>query len=462
MDNYDVAVIGGGPGGYVAAIRAAQLNRKVVLIEREHLGGICLNWGCIPTKALLKSVELFQKIKHAHEYGIEVREPKFDLKKIVKRSRDISLQLTTGIKFLLKKNKVTVIEGSATLETNKILNIDNNGQKSSIKATNIIIATGARTRILEGFKPDGRQIITSKEALLLDKLPKSLIIVGSGAIGVEFASFYNGLGSQVILVEAQNRILQAEDIEISLLAQKIFEKKGIKIHTSTKLLSCTKNTDHISLEVEINGAPQKLDAEILLMAVGIVGNTENLNLERTKVKIEKGHIITNQFMQTDEAGIYAIGDVTKAPWLAHKASHEGIIAAETIAGLKAHPINKNNIAGCTYSFPQIASVGLTEEGAKKAGYQIQVGRFPTSANGKALVDGYNEGMIKTIFDEKTGELLGAHLIGEEVTELIQGYVIAKTMEAVEVDLMNTIFPHPTLSEMMGEAVMQAYGRAIHI
>lgn len=462
MENYDLAVIGGGPGGYVAAIRAAQLNKKVVLIEKEYLGGVCLNWGCIPTKALLKSAELFQKIKHAHDYGIEVKEPKFDLKKMVKRSRDISLQLTTGIKFLLKKNKVTVIEGTATLETNKILNITNNGQKISIKAANIIIATGARARILEGFKPDGKQIITSKEALLLDELPKSLIIVGSGAIGVEFASFYNSLGVQVTLIEAQNRILQSEDVEISLLAQKIFETKGIQIHTNAKLLSCIRHPDHITLELDINGTSEKLNSEIVLMAIGIVGNTENLNLERTKIKIEKGHIVTNQFMQTDEAAIYAIGDVTKSPWLAHKASHEGMIAAETIAGLKAHPINKNNIAGCTYSFPQIASVGLTEEGAKKAGYQIKVGRFPASANGKALVDGYSEGIIKTIFDGKTGELLGAHLIGDEVTELIQGYVIAKSMEGTEIDLINTIFPHPTLSEMMSEAVMQAYGRAIHI
>jgi dihydrolipoamide dehydrogenase len=462
MENYDVAVIGGGPGGYVAAIRAAQLNKKVVLIEKEHLGGVCLNWGCIPTKALLKSAELYQKIKHANDYGIIVGEPKFDLKKIVERSRNISGQLTNGIKSLLKKNKVTVIDGTASLEANKILSIDNNGKKTSINATNIIIATGARPRILDGFEPDGKQIITSKEAMVLDNLPKSMIIVGSGAIGIEFASFYNALGTDVTIIEVQNRILQAEDEEISSMAQKIFEKKGIKIHTGAKLLSHTKNKDNITIEVELGGKKEKLQTEILLMAVGIVGNVENLNLEKTKIKIDRGHIITNQFMKTDEEGIYAIGDVTSAPWLAHKASHEGIIAAETIAGLKVHPINKNNIAGCTYSSPQIASVGLTEEQAKKAGYQIKVGKFPSIANGKALVDGYNEGIIKTIFDVKTGELLGAHLIGEEVTELIQGYVITKTMEGTELDLINTIFPHPTLSEMMGESVLQAYSRAIHI
>ncbi|WP_341757272.1 MULTISPECIES: dihydrolipoyl dehydrogenase [unclassified Candidatus Tisiphia] len=462
MENYDIAIIGGGPGGYVAAIRAAQLNKKVVLIEKEHLGGVCLNWGCIPTKALLKSAELFQEIRHAQDYGIIVSEPSFDLKKIVQRSRDISAQLTSGIKSLLKKNKVTSIDGTAVLGTGKVINIDSNGQKISIKAKDIIIATGARSRILDGFKPDGKQIITSKEAMILDKLPKSMIIVGSGAIGIEFASFYNSLGTNVTILEVQNRILQAEDEEISLMARKTFEKKGIKIHTNSKLLNHSKTQDHVTIEVEIEGKNHKIQAETLLMAVGIVGNTENLNLEKTNIKIDRGHIVTNQFMQTDEQGIYAIGDVTSAPWLAHKASHEGIIAVETISGLKAHPIEKRNIPGCTYSSPQIASVGLTEEQAKKAGYQVKIGRFPSIANGKALVDGCTEGMIKTIFDVKTGELLGAHLIGKEVTELIQGYVIAKTMEGTELDLINTIFPHPTLSEMMSESVLHAYGRAIHI
>jgi dihydrolipoamide dehydrogenase len=462
MENYDLVIIGGGPGGYVAAIRAAQLNKKVVLIEKEQLGGVCLNWGCIPTKSLLKSAELFQKIKHAKDYGIIVGEPSFDFKAIIQRSRDISKQLIMGIKSLLKKNKITVIEGTAQFGTDKVINIDNQGQKISVRGKDIIIATGARSRILEGFEPDGKQIITSKEAMILDKLPNSMIIVGSGAIGMEFASFYNSLGTQVTILEAQNKILPVEDEEISLIARKIFEKKGMIIHTGTKLLKHTKSQDQIMAEVEIDGKIHQIKAEILLMAVGIVANIDGINLEKTNVKTDKGHIVTNQFMQTSEKGIYAIGDVTSPPWLAHKASHEGIIAVENIAGLKTHSIEKYNIPGCTYSSPQIASVGLNEAQAKTAGYQIRVGKFPSIANGKALVDGGGEGIIKTIFDAKTGELLGAHLIGEEVTELIQGYVIAKTMEGTELDLINTIFPHPTLSEMMGESVLQAYNRAIHI
>lgn len=463
MENYDLVVIGGGPGGYVAAIRAAQLQKKVLLVEKESVGGVCLNWGCIPTKALLKSAELFQKIKHAKDYGIVVSEPSFDLRKIVQRSRDISTQLASGVKSLLKKNKITVVQGIAALGDNKVVNIvHNDGNKNAVQAQNVIIATGARSRVLDGFTPDGKQIITSKEAMMIEKLPKSMIIVGSGAIGMEFASFFNALGTMVTVLEVQNRILPVEDNEISAMAHKAFEKKGIKIHTKAKILNHTKAKDHVAVEIDIEGKKSTIAAEILLMAVGIVGNVENLNLEKTKIKIEKGHILTDQFMQTGEQGIYAIGDVAGSPWLAHKASHEGIIAAEAIAGLKVHPINKHNIPSCTYSSPQIASVGVTEEKAKESGYQVKVGRFPVIANGKALVDGYNEGMIKTIFDAKTGELLGAHLIGEEVTELVQGYVIAKTMEGTELDLMNTIFPHPTLSEMMGESVLQAYNRAIHI
>ncbi len=462
MEDYDLVIIGGGPGGYVAAIRAGQLNKKVALIEKENLGGVCLNWGCIPTKSLLKSAELLQKIKHARDYGIIVDEPSFDFKKMVQRSRDISIQLTNGIKSLLKKNKVTVIEGFASFSLEKMVNVNNKGQNISIKAKNIIIATGARSRILDGFEPDGKQIITSKEAMILDKLPKSMIIVGSGAIGMEFASFYNCLGTAVTVIEVQDRILPTEDEEISVIARKSFEKKGIKIHTNAKLLHHVKLPEYVTIEVEIEGKRQKFQAETLLMAVGVVANIESLNLEKTSIKIDRGHIVTNQFMQTDEEGIYAIGDVASAPWLAHKASHEGIIAAETIAGLKTHPINKHNIPACTYSSPQIASVGITEEQARKNNYQVKIGKFPSIANGKALIDGYNEGMVKTIFDAKTGELLGAHLIGEEVTELIQGYVIAKTMEGTELDLINSIFPHPTLSEMMAESVLQAYNRAIHI
>ncbi len=461
MENYDVAVIGGGPGGYVAAIRAAQLGKNVALVEREHLGGICLNWGCIPTKSLLKSAEIFHLIKDADQFGINVPAPTIDIKKVVERSRNISSALTNGIKALLKKNKVTVIEGLGSIDNGKIINIDKNGIKTSIKSNNIIIATGARSRILKGFEPNGIDIWTSREAMIPNAIPKSIVIVGSGAIGIEFASFYNDIGAKVTILEAQNRILPVEDEEVSAFAHKIFEKKGIKIHTNIKLLKQTKSSDHITIDFEIDGKSQNIQAEKLLMAVGIVGNTENLNLEKTKVKIESNHIVTDKFMQTDEAGIYAIGDVTLPPWLAHKASHEGIIAAEHIAGLKTHPIIVSNIPSCTYSSPQIASIGLTEISAKKS-HAIKVGKFPFMANGKALVLGEGDGFIKVIFDAKTGELLGAHLVGAEVTELIQGYSVAKNMEGTELDLINTIFPHPTLSEMMGEAVMQAYSRAIHI
>lgn len=462
MENYDIAVIGGGPGGYVAAIRAAQLKKKVVLIEKQHLGGVCLNWGCIPTKALLKSAEIFTTLKHAKEYGIVTEDCKIDIKQMVARSRAISAQLAAGVKMLLKKNKVTVIEGHASLSSPKLIEVKNADSNIKLAANNIIIATGARSRVLDGFAPDGKQIITSKEAMIPDFIPKSMVVVGSGAIGIEFASFYADIGVDVTVIEAQNRILPAEDEEISALAQKAFEKKGIKFFTGAKLLKSVKNADHVNLEFEANGKNHHLSTEKLLMAVGIVANTENLGLEKTKIKLDRGHIVTDEFMQTAEAGIYAIGDVTGAPWLAHKASHEAIIAVETIAGLKPHPINKNNIPGCTYSSPQIASVGITEAGAKAQGLDVKIGKFPYIANGKALVLGESEGLIKTIFDAKTGELLGAHMIGAEVTELIQGYVVAKNMEGTELDLMHTIFAHPTLSEMMHESVLGAFGRAIHI
>ncbi|KJV81823.1 dihydrolipoyl dehydrogenase [Rickettsia hoogstraalii str. RCCE3] len=459
MEQYDVAVIGGGPGGYVAAIRAAQLKKKVVLIEKEHLGGVCLNWGCIPTKSLLKSAEVFEYIKHAKDYGIDSKGAEINIKKIVERSREISNKLAGGVKLLLKKNKVTVIDGVASLAGSKVISIND---KPTVKADNIIIATGARSRVLKGFEPDGKQIWTSKEAMIPQHVPKSMIIVGSGAIGIEFASFYNSIGVDVTVIEAHNRILPAEDTEIAGIAHKNFEKKGIKIITNAKLIKQTKSKDKIEVELELSGKTQKLQAEILLMAVGITANTENLGLEKTKIKVENGYIATNELMQTAESGIYAIGDVVGVPCLAHKASHEGIIAAESIAGLKPHAINKHNISGCTYSSPQIASVGLTEEAAKTLGYELKIGRFPFIANGKALVSGDSDGLIKTIFDAKTGELLGAHMIGSEVTELIQGYVVSKNLEATELDLINTIFPHPTLSEMMHESVLAAYDRAIHV
>jgi len=459
MENFDLVVIGGGPGGYVAAIRAAQLGQKTAVIEREHLGGICLNWGCIPTKALLKSAELYQKMNHAEEFGISVQGASFDIEKIVARSRDVSKKLVGGIGGLLKKNKVTVIEGEAKLEGKGLIVV--NG-KDQIKAKNIIIATGARARVLKGFKPNGKNIWTYREALVPKSTPKSMIVVGSGAIGIEFACFYNALGVDVTVLEAAERILPVEDKEISQMAQKAFEAKGIKFKTGVKLDLQKASAKEVAVSFEHAGKKEIIKTEILLMAVGISGNVENIGLEKTKIKLDRGHIITNGLMQTAEAGIYAIGDVAGAPWLAHKASHEGIIAAEAIAGKKPHQITKTNIPGCTYSSPQIASVGLTEEAAKATGKEIKIGRFPFYANGKALILGETDGLIKTIFDAKTGEMLGAHMVGADVTEMIQGYVVAKEMEGTELDLMNTIFPHPTLSEMMHESVLQAFGKQIHI
>ncbi len=459
MENFDLVVIGGGPGGYVAAIRASQLGQKTAVIEREHLGGICLNWGCIPTKALLKSAELYQKMQHADEYGISVKGASFDIKKIVERSRGVSKQLVGGIAGLLKKNKVTVIEGEAKLEGKGMIVV--NG-KDKVKAKNIIIATGARARVLKGFEPNGKNIWTYREALVPKSTPKSMVVVGSGAIGIEFASFYNALGVDVTVLEAAERILPVEDKEISQMAQKAFESKGIKFKTGVKLESQKAGAKGVAVSFEHAGKKEVINTEILLMAVGISGNVENIGLEKTKVKLDRGHIITNGLMQTSEAGVYAIGDVAGAPWLAHKASHEGVIAAEAISGKKPHQITKANIPGCTYSSPQIASVGLTEEAAKATGKEIKIGRFPFYANGKALILGETDGLIKTIFDAKTGEILGAHMVGADVTELIQGYVVAKEMEGTELDLMNTIFPHPTLSEMMHESVLQAFGKQIHI
>lgn len=464
MSDFDLVVVGGGPGGYVAAIRAAQLGMKAAVIEREHLGGICLNWGCIPTKALLRTSEINHLLHNLDQYGFKVEKSSFDFKKVIQRSRDVAKQLSTGIAHLLKKNKVTVIEGEAKIssKTNGVFSLLVDG-KTTVKAPKVILATGARARSIPGIEPDGKLVWTYKEAMTPKALPKSLLVVGSGAIGVEFASFYNAMGTDVTIVELQDRILPVEDPEISEFARKSFEKQGIKFLTSSTVKTLKKGKDDVTATIETGGKTKDLKVDRVISAVGIVGNSENLGLESTKAQTERGHIVTNQWCETDEPGLYAIGDVTGAPWLAHKASHEGIICVEKMAGLNdVHPMDKSNIPGCTYSSPQIASIGMTEEQAKETGkYDVKVGRFPYVANGKAIAMGEPEGLIKTIFDAKTGELLGAHMIGAEVTELIQGFAIAKTMEATEQELMHTIFPHPTLSEMMHESVLDAFDRAVH-
>ena len=463
---YDVVVIGGGPGGYVAAIRASQLGMRAAVVEKEHLGGICLNWGCIPTKALLRAAELRHNLEHLSDYGIEVTgDVKVNLAKVVERSRAVANRLSGGVSHLLKKNKVDVIEGVAKLSgksgANHIVSVTGKSE-SKITSKHIIIATGARARQIPNMEADGKQVVTYRDAMVPQTMPKSLIVVGSGAIGIEFASFYRDMGVEVTVIEAMDRILNAEDAEISAMAQKAFEKRGMKIITTAKLQKLEKRKDVVTASIDVKGKITNISAERVIMAIGIVGNSENLGLEGTKVKIERGHIATDGYGATGEEGIYAIGDVTGAPWLAHKASHEGIICVENIAGVKdVHKIAENSVPGCTYCRPQIASVGLTEELAKQKGHDIKVGRFPFLANGKAIALGDDEGMIKTIFDAKTGELLGAHMIGPEVTEMIQGYAIARTLETTEAELMQTIFPHPTLSEAMHESVLDAYDRAIH-
>ncbi len=455
---FDLIVIGGGPGGYVAAIRAAQLKMKVALVEREHLGGICLNWGCIPTKALLRSAEVYENIKHADAYGLSTGTPGFDLKKIVQRSRKIAKQLNGGVGHLLKKNKVTVFDGAAKLAGPGKVAVD----KTILSAKHIILATGARARTLPGLEPDGKLVWTYKDALVPDEVPKKLLVVGSGAIGIEFASFFNSMGSEVTVVEVMDRVLPVEDAEISALAHKAFEKEGMTIMTSATVKALKKGKNDVTATVESGGKSEDIKVDRVILAVGIVGNTEGLGLEGTKIKVDKTHIVTDQWCQTGEPGVYAIGDIAGPPWLAHKASHEGIICVEKIAGEKnVHPLDVSRIPGCTYCRPQVASIGLTEAAAKEKGHTVKVGRFPFMGNGKAIALGEAEGMVKTVFDAKTGELLGAHMIGAEVTELIQGYSIAKTLETTESELMHTVFPHPTLSEMMHESVLDAFGRAIH-
>jgi len=460
---FDLIVIGGGPGGYVAAIRAAQLGLKTAVVEREHLGGICLNWGCIPTKALLRSSEIFHLIHRAKEFGLSADNVRFDVTKIVERSRKVAAQLSNGVRFLMKKNKVTVIEGEARLTSPTTVAVTGKAA-GAYSAKNIIIATGARARALPGLEPDGKLVWSYREAMVPTAMPKSLLVIGSGAIGIEFASFYRTLGAEVTVVEVMDRILPVEDEEISALALKAFTKQGMKVITGASVEELVRGADHVTATVKTkDGKSQAIEVERVISAVGIVGNVENLGLEALGVKVERSHIVVNEWAETSVKGLYAIGDVAGPPWLAHKASHEGVIAVERLAGAKGlHPLDVTKIPGCTYCWPQVASVGLTEARARAAGREVKVGRFPYNANGKAIALGDTEGLIKTVFDAKTGELLGAHMIGAEVTELIQGYTIARTLETTEAELMHTVFPHPTLSEMMHEAVLDAYGKVVHV
>ena len=460
---FDLIVLGGGPGGYVAAIRAAQLGMKTALVERENLGGICLNWGCIPTKALLRSSEINHLLHHLDEFGFAADNIRFDLQKVVKRSRGIAKQLSSGVSHLMKKNKITVFDGQGKLAGKNTLEVSKDGKAAEkLTAPHIILATGARARQLPGLESDGKLIWTYREAMVPPTMPKSLLVIGSGAIGIEFASFYRNMGAEVTVVEVLDRILPVEDEEISAFARKAFEKQGIKILTNAKVTEAQKNTDSVTATIEVGGKTENITADRVISAIGIVGNVENLGLEGTGVKVDRTHIVIDEFCRTGEPGVYAIGDVVGAPWLAHKASHEAVICVESIARQNdVHPLDVGNIPGCTYSRPQIASVGLTEAKALAAGHKIKVGRFPFIGNGKAIAMGEPEGLVKTIFDEETGELLGAHMIGAEVTEMIQGYTIARTLETTEKELMHTVFPHPTVSETMHEAVLSAYGRAVH-
>ncbi len=462
-DQFDVVVIGSGPGGYVAAIRASQLGLKTAIVERDVLGGICLNWGCIPTKALLRSAEIYETMQHLGDYGLKAEKIAYDAEAVVKRSRDVAAQLSAGVTFLMKKNKIDVIEGTGKLAgEGKIAIEGKDGKSRTISTKNIIIATGARARVIEGLEPDGKTVWSYREAMVPRAIPKSLIVVGSGAIGIEFASFYRAFGTEVTVVEVLDRILPAEDEEISKEAARAFKKRGIHILTGAKIGKMDISAKGAKMEITTGSKSETLEAEKVISAVGIVGNVENLGLEEAGIKIEKTHVVVNEWLETGMKNVYAIGDLVGPPWLAHKASHEGVLAAERIAGVKGiHPLDTRRVPGCTYSTPQIASVGLTEAKAKEQGHEVKVGRFPFKANGKAIALGETGGFVKTIFDANTGELLGAHMIGPEVTELIQGYGIAMTLEATEAELMQAVFPHPTLSEAMHEAVLDAYGRVLH-
>ena len=469
-DPFDIIIIGSGPGGYVTAIRAAQLGFKTAIVERDYLGGICLNWGCIPTKALLRSAEIFHYMQHPKDYGLSAENVSYDPAAVVKRSRVVSKRLNDGVGFLMRKNKVTVIWGEAIIDAPGKVTVKASKTEApkgalgpdTYQAKHIILATGARPRVLPGLEPDKKLIWTYFEAMLPERMPKSLLVVGSGAIGIEFASFYRNFGAEVTVVEILPQILPAEDAEISAFARKQFEKQGIKILTDTKVAKLEKKPDGVTATLEGKGGTQTLNVERVISAIGVVGNIENLGLEKVGVKTERGAIVVDALNRTSVPGIYAIGDVAGPPLLAHKAEHEGVICVEAIKGLKPHPMDKRLIPGCTYCSPQIASVGLTEQAAKEKKLDIRVGRFPFVGNGKAIALGEDQGLVKVIFEKKTGELLGAHMVGAEVTELIQGYVVAMNLETTEEELIHTIFPHPTLSEMMKEAVLDAYGRALNI
>jgi dihydrolipoamide dehydrogenase len=462
---YDVIVVGGGPGGYVAAIRARQLGLRTALIEREQLGGICLNWGCIPTKALLRTAEINYLLHHVEEHGFRVGEVHFDLDAVVARSRAVAKRLSSGVRHLMKKNRVDVVAGHGRLLGGGRMAVEKDGAVTAeLAARHLVIATGARARALPGIEPDGALVWTYKEAMVPARLPRTLLVVGAGAIGIEFASFYRDMGAEVTLVEAMPRILPAEDEEIAELARQTFEQRGIRIHTGATVQSVERRRDEVTAVIDLGGGMvSPVTVERVVLAVGISGNVENIGLESTRAAVDKGHIVVDEWLATGEPGVYAIGDVVGPPWLAHKASREAVICIEHLAGVEGvPPLDPTNIPACTYSRPQIASVGLTEAAARADGRELRVGRFPYRANGKAIALGEPEGLVKTIFDASTGELLGAHLIGADATELIQGFAIAKTLESTEAELMHTVLPHPTLSEMVGEAVLDAFGRALHV
>ncbi len=468
--SFDVLIIGSGPGGYVTAIRAAQLGFKTAIVEKNYLGGICLNWGCIPTKALLRSAEIFHYMQHAKNYGLKADNVGFDPEAVVARSRAVSKRLNDGVGFLMKKNKVSVIWGEATINAPGKVTVKQSktkGPKGALgtgpyQAKHIIIATGARPRVLPGIEPDQKLVWTYFEAMVPPSMPKSLLVIGSGAIGIEFASFYRTLGAEVTVVEVLPQILPVEDAEIAAFARKSFEKQGIKIHSNAKVTKLDKKSDSVTATIEEDGKTQTITVDRVISAVGVTGNIENLGLEKLGVKTDRGIIVTDGLSKTNVPGIYAIGDVAGPPMLAHKAEHEGVVCVEAIKGLHPHPMNKQMIPGCTYCTPQIASVGVTEQAAKEKKLDIRVGRFPFVGNGKAIALGEDHGLVKVIFDKKTGQLLGAHMVGAEVTELIQGYVVAMNLETTEEELMHTVFPHPTLSEMMKEAVLDAYGRVLNM